>query len=57
MYRVACDASFTVIRKRSQVGTFIMVTAEFVGEMFGREKIPLIKLRQTIMDEGSAQVQ
>lgn len=57
MYQVACDASFTVIRKRSQVDTFIMVTSESVGEVLQREKIPLIKLRQTIMDESSAQVQ
>lgn len=34
-----------------------MVTSESVGEMLRREKIPLIKLRQTIMDESSAQVQ
>jgi hypothetical protein len=57
MDQVAHDASFTVIRKRSQVGTFIMVTAEFVGEVLQREKIPLIKLRQTVMDESCAQVQ
>lgn len=57
MYQVACDASFIVIRKGSQADTFIMVTVEFVGEMLRGEKIPLIKLRQTIMDESSAQVQ